>query len=99
MNIYFIDLIDINLCSDSEIYENENTFTASDALHQLVGILGLSFFVGVGNYGFDEHAHEVNCQWGHYRGLERMNWGKCTVHVTTFDYWSSKSNKTTNKLI
>ena len=31
MNIYLIDLIDINICSDSEIYENENTFTASFA--------------------------------------------------------------------
>ena len=29
MNINLIDLIDINICSDSEIYENENTFTAS----------------------------------------------------------------------
>ena len=29
MNIYLIELIDINICSDSEIYENENTFTAS----------------------------------------------------------------------
>ena len=29
MNIYLIDLIYINICSDSEIYENENTFTAS----------------------------------------------------------------------
>ena len=29
MNIYLIDLIDINIYSDSEIYENENTFTAS----------------------------------------------------------------------
>ena len=31
MNIYLIDLIDINICADSEIYENENTFTASCA--------------------------------------------------------------------
>ena len=32
MNVYLIDLIDINICSDSEIYENENTFTASAAV-------------------------------------------------------------------
>ena len=31
MNIYLIDLIENNICSDSEIHENENTFTASGA--------------------------------------------------------------------
>ena len=36
MNIFLIVFIDINICSDSEIYENENTFTASQAMpHKL----------------------------------------------------------------
>ena len=38
MNIYLIDLIDIKICSDSEIYENENTFTASLAKQRKLNI-------------------------------------------------------------
>ena len=37
MNIYIIDIIDINICSDSEIYENENTFTASYVPNSVLG--------------------------------------------------------------
>ncbi len=39
MNIYLIDINDINICSDSEIYENENTFTASEGAQSFDALL------------------------------------------------------------